>query len=106
MPFGRVIHNTPEKGVHISSVDEFSGGKKVSVVKQKANNRIKAIVKAIFVYFEKKPYNMFKNNCEHTASKILHDKAESPQLRGWIFSLCLVAGICFLLSKHEKQCSG
>jgi hypothetical protein len=44
-------------------------------------------------------YNLFTNNCEHTTSRVVHGREESPQLRGWLAGVG-VAALTFALTRH------
>jgi len=94
---GRILHNTPSRGEHVSSLTEFSAGHHVHLVRR-ACDRSRASA------YRARPrrgssYNLFTNNCEHTTSRVVHGREESPQLRGWIAGLG-VAALTFAITRH------
>ena len=44
-------------------------------------------------------YNLLTNNCEHTVSRALHGRAESPQLQSWVAGVG-IATLTFALTRH------
>ena len=97
MPGGRILHNTPGRGEHLSTLAEFAAGKRVHLVRRACGtSRARA--------YEAAPrrdrgYNLFTYNCEHTASRVAHGREESPQLRGWIAGIG-VAALTFALTRN------
>ena len=79
-PDGKVFHNTPQKGEHTSSLEEFSDGKPVKVVKCPEHNRGKAILRLQRARNAPRQYSYTGFNCEHSSSAISTGKASSPQL--------------------------
>lgn len=76
---GRVFHNAPARGEHVSSVEEFAQREPVTV---KATNADPASV-SVRVHSRlsvPRPYDVLSNNCEHTANHVVTGKAFSPQL--------------------------
>ena len=76
---GRVLHNTPGRGEHVSSFEDFAQGRavRVSPISPQARERIQDLDVNAF----ERPYNPFTNNCEHTASRATDGHASSPQLQ-------------------------
>ncbi len=75
---GRVLHNTPRRGEHISTLEEFACGKpiRISPVSTEAEARLEHLDMEAF----ERSYNLITNNCEHTASRAARGQASSPQL--------------------------
>ncbi len=90
---GRVLHNTPGRGEHVSSFEDFANGETVRVSPSSAKARER--VQSRDVNACERPYNPFTNNCEHTASRATDGRASSPQLRK--LALEAVAGAALLL---------
>lgn len=95
---GRVLHNIPGRGEHISSEAEFSLGRKVSVVKRSRAERERALANAAN-WRTARSYSLFTNNCEHTVNRASMGRAKSPQLRGWVAGVGL-AGAALVLTRH------
>lgn len=94
---GRVLHNTPGRGEHISSVHDFSNGHKVRVERRSYAQRQAALARA--ERWRPRPYHLLNNNCEHTVSRAGTGRSDSPQLRGWIYGLGL-AGAALVTTRH------
>lgn len=95
---GRVLHNTPFRGEHISSEAEFRAGQRMYVTRLDRAQRERALRHAESEA-GLRPYSLVSNNCEHTVSRAIHGEAESPQLRAWVGALA--AGITlFALTRH------
>jgi hypothetical protein len=91
LPSGKVAHNTPRRGEHISTVEEFADGEDVIIdfvvpesERQAVLNRILTAVAA------PQRYDLFQNNCEVYANRMLARQPISPQLR---FAVFLAVGV-------------
>ena len=71
-----VLQNTPQKGEHLASIQEFSDGKPVRLHRTDANPSI-VTARAQTILASPQKYNLFKNNCEHTATKVIHGIAKA-----------------------------
>ncbi len=80
----RVLHNTPLKGEHVSTYEDFCRGKRARVRHLNAEERDRALHYA--ETRQQRTYNPFTNNCEHTVSRAAAGQARSPQL-------ALIAGV-------------
>ena len=78
---GRVLHNTPWRGEHVSSEREFRAGKRLRVKQLDQQARRRALNAAEHA---SRRYNLFTNNCEHTVNRAAKGQATSPQLQGWM----------------------
>lgn len=94
---GRVLHNTPFRGEHISSETEFRAGKRLYTESSVGapHRRAARLAEA----GEARSYNLFTNNCEHTVSRVTEGRARSPQLRGWVVGAGLAAA-AFVVTRH------
>ena len=93
---GRVLHNTPWRGEHVSSAREFRAGKRLQVTRLDREARRRALHSA---EQSSGRYNLFTNNCEHTVNRAVQGKAASPQLQGWIAGAGLAA-LTFAVLRH------
>jgi hypothetical protein len=74
-----VLHTSPDKDTHVSTVEEFSAGE--MLVKKTSINATQAIVDRINSRLSANfKYSVF-NNCEHLASEVLTGKPTSAQLK-------------------------
>ena len=94
---GRVLHNTPLRGEHVSTEAEFRRGKPLRVKPLDNVRRWRALQYA--EHGERRRYNLLTNNCEHTVSRAANGRAESPQLAAWAAGVG-VAGVAFALTRH------
>jgi len=87
---GRILHNTPRRGEHVSTLAEFAKGHRVYRVGSTGARR---------PYSASRRYNLFTNNCEHTVSRYAEGRASSRQLRGWVAGVSLAA-VGLALTRH------
>lgn len=75
-----ILHNTPNKGEHSVDFDTFANGKTVYA---RPTNMLPCQVAARAQQLLASPakYQLFKRNCEHTASAITKDLPQSAQLQ-------------------------
>lgn len=76
-----VLHNSPAHGEHVTSIEEFAAGHEIVVHPVAPEQRPWVIENACKVLSNPKAYDIFSNNCEHTANRIISGQAYSPQLR-------------------------
>ena len=98
---GRVLHNTPGRGEHISSEHEFANGHRVRVESASYGARQRALAQAARLEGGRtgRSYHLFGNNCEHTVNRAASGDARSPQLRGWVAGVGLAA-IALAVTRH------
>ena len=77
----RILHNTPRRGEHVSSMDDFRRGRKVRARRLGETQRARALRHAQdAANGGARRYNVFRNNCEHTVTRATTGKARSSQL--------------------------
>ena len=94
---GRVLHNTPFRGEHVCSEEEFRAGRRMYVHSMEGDARRRALHQAR--NGGGRGYNLITNNCEHTVTRHAHGQARSPQLRSWIIGSGLAA-VAFAATRH------
>lgn len=94
---GRVLHNTPIKGCHTSTLEEFSKNKSVYPSNHRAEVRDRTL--SNLSNDDHHRYNPFNNNCEHTVTRATKNEAGSPQLRGWVMGAAFAA-VGLLVTRH------
>jgi hypothetical protein len=77
--FNSVATNTPEKGEHRTTVQEFADGRLVKVQRMNADP-VSVSINAEKVLSRPKNYDPIRRNCEHTAYEIIQGSAKSPTL--------------------------
>jgi len=93
---GRVLHNTPFRGEHVTTEAEFAAGKRIYVTPLDPQHRRDVLARAAR---HGDGYHLFNNNCEHTVSRTVSGVPESPQLRGIVGGL-LAGGLVLALTRH------
>lgn len=93
---GRVLHNTPGRGEHVSSFEEFRRGRRVYRVGAADGRRGVRLPAGVAVG---RRYNLFTNNCEHTVSRVTEGRSHSQQLRGWVVGASLAA-VTLAITRH------
>jgi hypothetical protein len=94
---GRVLHNTPWRGEHITSEAEFRAGHRLSVTRLDRASRERALAHAERI--TGRGYNLFSNNCEHTVTRAIDGRARSPQLLQWLGGAA-AGGALLALTRH------
>ena len=100
---GRVLHNTPFRGEHICSEEEFRAGKRLYVSNAHVDQRRRALHHASrhddLHTSQRRSYNLLTNNCEHTVSRAATGRSHSPQLKSWVIGGGMAAST-FALTRH------
>lgn len=97
MEDGRILHNTPFRGEHLATEQEFRASKRLYVNSVRPEHRREVLRRARAQH--SRDYNLFTNNCEHTTHRVVDGEAHSPQLRSWISGVGL-AGVAFAVTRH------
>lgn len=95
---GRVLHNTPFRGEHITTEQEFRNGHRLHVTPQDRARRQRALAHADAL-IEGRSYNLLTNNCEHTVHRASTGRSHSPQLLGWAAGLT-AAAVTLAVTRH------
>ena len=96
----RVLHNTPRRGEHISSMDDFRRGKTVRTRRLDETRRTRALHHVRdTISGDNRRYNLFRNNCEHTVMRATTGQANSPQLLAVAAGL-VVGGVVLAATRH------
>ncbi|MEW8051106.1 MAG: hypothetical protein AB2809_12075 [Candidatus Thiodiazotropha sp.] len=77
---GKVLHNHWKNGTEIVSLQEFCGDRKIMVLSSGVKDVTAFFNRVNNVLANARPYDVFKNNCDHTASFVREGVASSPQL--------------------------
>ncbi len=85
--FVLVTLTTPERGVHVSTLQEFADGRLLALVAQSPQHQ-QMILETVRLN-TRQPYAVFNSNCEHFASHCYTHKASSLQLQQGV----LLAGL-------------
>lgn len=74
---GRVLHNTPERGEHVSTLAEFGRGRPLRVERLERSERLRLLARASR---GARGYHLLHHNCEHTLYRAREGRPRSPQL--------------------------
>ncbi len=98
---GRVLHNTPFRGEHVCSEEEFRAGKRMYISSPAHHSRQQTLsrARAHANIDSGRSYNLITNNCEHTVTRATSGDARSPQLHSWVLGTGLAAAT-FALTRH------
>jgi hypothetical protein len=97
LPSGKVAHNTPQRGEHISTVEEFADGQDVTIDFVVPDSEHAAVLNRILTAMvAPQRYDLFQNNCEIYANRMLAREAVSPQLRIAVFLAVSIGAIAIL----------
>ena len=93
---GRVLHNTPSRGEHVSTLAAFSRGQPLRVERLDDSERQLLLART---RSSGQRYNLLRNNCEHTYYRNRDGEPRSPQVLTWTLGVAgAVAGT--LLLRH------
>ena len=75
---GLVLHNSPDKGEHVSDVNEFASGHEIEVIPTPPSMKAKIMEGVQDTLRHPRGYDAATNNCQHTATRITEGRAYSP----------------------------
>jgi len=98
----QVFHCTPEKGEHVSTLNEFCKDIKVTYQSTAPDRRfiIYSLINEHLRYPRR--YDLITNNCEQIVREIATGIRESKQLQGWAF-IGIVGLVAIVLSQPESR---
>ena len=98
LPDGCVAHCTPERGEHLSTVEEFAAGQDVRIERvipiEQCMSALQRIAQAMVM---PNAYNLFTNNCETFANRSIGERAVSSQLTGF----CALTALALILATRD-----
>lgn len=93
-----VLQNTPDKGEHVVTVQKFSAGEPIAVHRTGVNPAV-VINRAQAVLVTPSKYDLFKNNCEHTVTRVVQGVSKSPQLVFFVILLVVIGVLWFAVKR-------
>ena len=94
-----IVQNTPGKGEHAVTFREFAAGEQVIIKRSNVQPNV-IVARAQAILSNPQKYDVFANNCEHTAAKIINGKSVSSQIFLWA-GLFILGGVLYLISKKN-----
>ena len=79
-----VCHISPDSGVEIVSMHEYSAGQEIKVIHTDLKNQELLESRLRKILRSSNDYSISSNNCEHIASYLIYGRKFSPQLRAAI----------------------
>lgn len=93
---GIVFHNSPDKGEHISTLEEFSMGKPVRAQPNAAAPADVAL-RIQQKLIQPAKYDLLTRNCEHSASEVVCGQSTSPTLDAVVVLSLFIASVSLLV---------
>jgi hypothetical protein len=85
LPDGRVVHLSPERGVAITTHEEFAAGQDVAIIREvPAHLHAEVMRRLRYALSHQRSYVLGKWDCEIFANWLVGEKLENTQLQGWV----------------------
>ena len=97
-----VLHNTPDKGEHISSLGEFSNGNEIEIFQPNDLNRNDIIARAYNIINNPSEYQYLWRNCEHTVTEITSGKPSSQTVNNLAIAALMLCSIYIVIRCKAK----
>jgi hypothetical protein len=80
---GCVLHNHPDRGVEVVTLDHFAEGEQISIVNSGVADLTAFFARVNKMLSNPVHYDFIRNNCEHTVYWLRSGVAKSPQVVAW-----------------------
>lgn len=87
---GRVFHNTPEKGEHISSFSEYAQGKQVTRKPIPTHFQYASAKRILNSLIQPNRYSLLGNNCQHSANRVVFGSQKSEYVTAGLVILTAI----------------
>ncbi len=77
---GMVFHNHCKNGAEIVTLEEFSNGMGIERLANGVDDVFRYHARVQLLLFQRRPYNVLTNNCEHAATFVRGGKSHSQQI--------------------------
>lgn len=98
---GKVLHNTPKEGEHVSQLADFSAGEKTYFIRPDSSKKSEILHRSSEIVASPKKYSYLWRNCEHTLYQAMEGTPRSPTAKLIVGITALVTGI--VVYKYRKQ---
>lgn len=103
LPNGLIAHTIPGKGKHVSTVNEFSGGKPIKIKRpERTPADLERVMKRAVADIGK-PYVPAIANCEHDVTTVHSGRAYSPMLQSVVVGLSIGAALGAVVFSKELR---
>ncbi len=99
---GMIFHNTPDKGEHLTTLDDALAGLPGKRFDIKPEYQEAAYIRLIESIKNPQAYDAILNNCQHTVNRILTGVAESPTLK-IVGIITVTVGVTVLISGMNRR---
>ena len=93
-----VLTNTPSKGEHLATLNEFSAGERITLRHSRADPWT-VIARSQKILANPKRYDPICRNCEHTANEAIHGTPKSPIV--FCLGLLALAGVIYAVTRRS-----
>lgn len=90
-----VLHNTPDKNEHLSSLDEFTAGLRWRYEELPCSQQL--LDRFVAACNDLRLYNFLTNNCQHTVNRVADSVPWSPGL--WVAGFAVVGLVAYAVKK-------
>jgi len=97
-----VIHNAKDECVRWDLLESFAAGSSISLVRRAPNGYEGAVFVARAQSFLGRRFDLVNFNCEHFVSCVTNGSAISPQLRGAVVGLAVLATLGLLVNSSPS----
>lgn len=96
-----VLQNTPERGEHAVTIDEFAKGQAIQVKPTGVDPSVVS-ARGQEILANPKRYHPAKRNCQHTAFEAISGEAKSPTATLALFVVAIAAIIAAVISLRKR----
>ena len=98
-----ITHTTLNEGVHIGTLQEFSGSRPIALVSQPITLEHQQMILATAYVNLGQSYAVFGKNCEHFVSHCYSHHAQSHQLQQGVLAVAILASLCVAVVKTSRR---
>ena len=99
---GSVLHNHPERGEEVVTLDQFADGGEITVTQYGVEDVAAFFARAAETLANPGSYDFIRNNCDHTVTRLRTGIAKSPQVVAWGCATLALATATYILLKSRK----
>lgn len=99
---GRVLHNHPERGEEVVTLDQFADGEELTVVQYGVDDVAAFLARVAQTLSNPGCYDFIHSNCDHTVNRLRTGIAKSPQVLAWGCAGLALATTAYLLLRSRK----
>jgi hypothetical protein len=97
-----VLHNHPERGEEVVTLDQFADGGEITVTQYGVEDVAAFFARVAETHASPGNYDFIRNNCDHTVNRLRTGIAKSPQVLAWGCTTMALVTTAYLLLKSRK----